>query len=93
MIKGQNASAPLWAPATVVRGIPRQAPSEDDLLITLGLITQDDWNDAETLRIAVTRIHDHVLSTPNACRGLVRRVLHRIEDAQAAACLRLLRLH
>lgn len=87
MINSPEVSAPLWAPATVVRGIPRQALSEDDLLITLGLITQDDWNDAETLRVAVVRIHDHVLSTPNPCREMVRRVLHRIEDAQAEVWL------
>ena len=87
MINSPEVSAPLWAPATVVRGIPRQALSEDALLITLGLITQDDWNDAETLRVAVVRIHDHVLSTPNPCREMVRRVLHRIEDAQAEVWL------
>lgn len=83
----------LWSPSTMINGVPRQAASEEALLDELGLTDPCSWDDAGALRLAVTRIHEHLLATPAVYRELVRSILYRIEDAQAECVLRSLRLH
>lgn len=77
----------LWSPSTMINGVPRQAASEEALLDELGLTDPCSWDDAGALRLAATRIHEHLLATPAVYRELVRSILYRIEDAQAEVWL------